>query len=177
MYGIRARGKLDIPNVPFCFLTSISKLKKSWQAHFDGHPMVGPVLNKIPLHPSDESFVTTGTDGRIRQWDLSTYQCVREVKPFEYSTLPDTITWYGNALLCAGKDGNPGNFCGDFVRVIAWDLTPFCSEDTATQNCSELVPLCTYVHALWVVGSRLVISARRRGMGIIEVWSKSDDAT
>ena len=157
---------------PFLTSSSISKLEKSWQAHFDGHPAVGPVLNKILLHPSDESFVTTGTDGRIRQWDLNTYECVREVKPFEHSTLPDTITWYGNTLLCAGKDGQPKNTCGDFVRVIAWDLTPFCLEDGVTENCSELVPPCNFVHSLWVVGSRVVISARKKGMGVIEVWSK-----
>jgi WD domain, G-beta repeat len=154
---------------------SISKLEKSWQAHFDGHPIVGPVLNKILLHPSGETFVTTGTDGRIRLWDLGTYECVREIKPFEHSTLPHTISWYGNTLLCAGKDGSPKNTCGDFVRAIAWDLTRLLLEDGVMENCSELVPPRNFIHSLWLADSRVVISARRKGMGVIEVWSEEDE--
>lgn len=136
---------------------------------------MGPVLNKILLHPSGEAFITSGTDGRIRLWDLSTYECIREIKPFEHSTLPGTFAWYGNALLCAGKDGSPENVCGDFVRTITWDLTRLRLEDGVTENYTELVPACNIVRSLWVFGSHVVISAGRKGIAVIDVWSEQDE--
>jgi WD40 repeat protein len=145
--------------------------QNSWQAHFGGNPNVGPIANRVLLHPSGDAFVTTGTDGRIRLWDLHTYECLREIKPFEHSTLPNTIAWSGNTLLCAGKDGSPANVCGDFSRVIAWDLAQLRLDDGATESCNDIVPPCNIALALWVFGSRVVISARRKGRGIIEVWS------
>jgi WD40 repeat protein len=145
---------------------------KSWQAHFGGNRAVGPIVNKVLLHPSGNAFITTGTDGRIRLWDLSTYECIREIKPFEHSTLPGTIAWAGSTLLCAGKDGSPANVCGDFCRVIEWDLTKVRLDDGATDEYRDLVPSCNYVHALWAFECRVVIAAQRKGRGVIEVWSR-----
>jgi WD40 repeat protein len=147
-------------------------VEKSWQAHFGGNRKVGPIVNKILLHPSGNAFVTTGTDGRIRLWDLSTYECLREIKPFEHSTLPKTIAWTGNTLLCAGKDGSPANVCGDFCRVIEWDLIKIRLDDGVTEGCKDFVPSCNYVYSLWVFECRVVIAANRKGRVIIEVWSR-----
>jgi WD40 repeat protein len=107
---------------------------KSWQAHFIGNRVVGPIVYKILLHPSSDAFVTTGTDGHIRLWDLSTYEIIREIKPSEHSTLPGTIAWIGNTLLCAGKDGSPANTCGNFCRVMEWDLTKVRLDDRAIEE-------------------------------------------
>jgi WD40 repeat protein len=147
-------------------------VEKSWQAHFDGNRVIGPLVNQILLHPAGNAFITTGTDGRIRLWGLSTYECLREIKPFEHSTLPGTITWAGNTLLCAGKDGRPANTCGDFCRVIEWDLDRVRLENRVREEWIDAVPSCNYVYALWVFESRVVISAKRRGRGVIEIWSR-----
>jgi WD40 repeat protein len=134
--------------------------------------VVGPIVNKILLHPSGEAFVTTGTDGRIRLWDLSTYECLREIKPFEHSTLPSTIAWTGNTLLCAGKDGSPANTCGDFCRAIEWDLTEIRLTNGTTEEYRDIFPPCNMVYSVWGFDNSVVIAAQKRGRRVIEVWSK-----
>ena len=132
---------------------------------------MGPIVNKILLHPSGNAFVTTGTNGRIRLWDLNTYECLREIKPFEHSTLPNTIAWIGNMLLCAGKDGSPENSCGDFCRAIEWDLTKVRLDDGVVEECRDIGPSCNRVYSLWGLEDRIVIAAMRKGRGAVEVWS------
>lgn len=126
----------------------------------------------ILLHPSGDAFVTTGTDGRLRLWDLSTYACLREVKPFEHSVLPGTLAWNGDTLLCAGKDGSPANACGDFCRVVAWDLSTAAETCNTAEDCRDIVPSSNFVYSLWVFECRVVMVAQRKGRAVIEIWVK-----
>ncbi|KAF2667471.1 WD40 repeat-like protein [Microthyrium microscopicum] len=139
------------------------KLQHSWQAHFGGHRLVGPVLNKILLHPSKEAFITTGTDGNVCLWNLKTYELFRRIKAFEHSVLRETVIWLNNKLICAGKDGAPENSCGDFIRVVVWDLEKLKLEKQEIDCCNDLGIACNFVHYILVVGSRVILLVNRRG--------------
>ena len=147
-------------------------LKTSWQAHFDGNPITGPVLNGMTLHPSGSTFITTGTDGRTCMWDLNTYTLLRSIKALENSIISDTIAWYGKILVVGGKDGGGDeNICGDFTRLLTWDLSQLTLPPGTNEVFRQLGGNYQFTRRVWSFESHLVIIVLDKGKLALEVWS------
>jgi WD40 repeat protein len=151
--------------------SSTGSLTTSWQAHFNGHKITGPVLNNILLHPSGVAFITTGTDGAVCLWDIQTYSLLRSIKPLDHSVL--AVAWHGMTLICGGKDGGGvDNACGAFNKIVTWNVAQLRLEDGTEEKYEQLGPLCQSVRKIWSFGRHVTIIAMRKGLTGLELWSE-----
>lgn len=152
---------------PTFFLTSHRTLLATWQAHFDGNPRVGPILNSILLHPSGRAFVTAGTDGRVCLWDIQTFSLFRSIKPLEHSVT--AIAFHESKIVCGGKDGGgPNNACRLFAKTVLWDLSKLGLDPGAQENYIQLRGYVSRVHEILTNGRDLAIVYLKGDTGVID---------
>ena len=150
---------------------------------------IGLYNSDLPLESSEEKLVTTGVDGRVRLWSLTTYKQVCAVRAHKKAALGLEVL--GDTVITGGKEGGERkDVCGLFTRAVATTFAGHGSKDNsrggsgdaacdatdgkAEAAVSQLGGLAVAKYTVTKVGNMVALAACKRGKLVVEFWKQDE---
>jgi WD40 repeat protein len=156
-----------------------------WRAQFGGGAKIGPVINRILLHPSNNAIITAGTRGPVRVWDIQndSYNHLSSINPFQNVAL--AAEFFDETVILGGlKDGGVENACGLPAPIIFWDLSRVFDNTVNNSSWGNVDEYDGHHISLGAprdikkVGSSLFFTFLRvQGPMVVQMWKRGDKHT